>query len=55
MVLCTSSVAVEQWKREFCKWSTIDPDKISRFTSVHKEKFTEDIGILITSYSMMGH
>jgi DNA excision repair protein ERCC-3 len=38
LVLCTSSVSVEQWAREFRTWTSVKPDKIAKFTSHNKEK-----------------
>eukprot|EP00163_Fabomonas_tropica_P023178 TRINITY_DN4047_c0_g1_i2.p1 TRINITY_DN4047_c0_g1~~TRINITY_DN4047_c0_g1_i2.p1 ORF type:complete len:354 (-),score=113.33 TRINITY_DN4047_c0_g1_i2:32-1000(-) len=37
LVLCTSSVAVEQWAAQFRLWSTVPEDRISRFTAKTKE------------------
>lgn len=37
LVLCTSAVAVEQWREQFRHFSTIRDDHIARFTSEHKE------------------
>ena len=53
IVLCTSSMSVVQWRNEFLKWSNISPDKIAIFTSDHKEKFTGDTGIIVSTYSML--
>nr|CAB3243291.1 TFIIH basal transcription factor complex helicase XPB subunit-like [Phallusia mammillata] len=54
MVLCTSGVAVEQWRSQFKMWSTADDSMICRFTSDKKDR---PIGcsIAISTYSMMGH
>jgi len=37
LVLCTSSVSVEQWRAQFRQWTNIKEDQISRFTSDCKE------------------
>lgn len=52
LVLCNSSVSVEQWKQQFKTWSTADDNIICRFTHEAKDK---PIGskILITTYSMI--
>jgi DNA excision repair protein ERCC-3 len=52
LILCNSSVSVEQWKTQFKMWSTADDNTICRFTSDAKDK---PIGakILITTYSMI--
>ncbi|KAK2142669.1 hypothetical protein LSH36_924g00041 [Paralvinella palmiformis] len=38
LVLCTSGVAVEQWRSQFKMWSTADDSIICRFTSDAKDK-----------------
>ena len=49
-----SSVAVEQWRQQFIKWSTIDPKNISCFTSSHKPKGDAVLrGITIATYTMV--
>ncbi|OQS54883.1 RAD25 [Ecytonucleospora hepatopenaei] len=58
IVLCTSAVSVEQWKQAIMQFSTLNGDKISRFTSDKKEWFEtvnnkNDMGVLITTYSML--
>ncbi|KAJ3120606.1 transcription factor TFIIH complex ERCC-3 subunit [Nowakowskiella sp. JEL0407] len=53
LVLCTSSVSVEQWAREFKNWSTVKDNQIARFTSDVKETFSGDAGILISTYTML--
>ncbi|KAJ3413657.1 hypothetical protein HDV05_007725 [Chytridiales sp. JEL 0842] len=53
IVLCTSSVSVEQWAREFKSWSTIGDDQIAKFTSYSKPKLTEKTGVIISTYSMI--
>jgi DNA excision repair protein ERCC-3 len=55
LILCTSGVAVEQWKLQMELWSTIDPKYIVRFTSVHKDAMPEGACIVICTYSMMGY
>lgn len=54
MVLCTSGVAVEQWRSQFKMWSTADDSMICRFTSDAKDK-PHGCSIIISTYSMMGH
>lgn len=53
IILCTSSMSVVQWRQEFLKWSNINPNDIAVFTSDHKEKFTRNTGIIVTTYSMV--
>jgi DNA excision repair protein ERCC-3 len=38
LVLCTSGVAVEQWRNQFKMWSTVEDRAICRFTSDAKDK-----------------
>jgi DNA excision repair protein ERCC-3 len=54
LVLCNSSVSVEQWKQQFKMWSTADDSIICRFTSDAKDK-PMGSGVLITTYSMITH
>ncbi|KAG5744771.1 hypothetical protein H9Q70_012522 [Fusarium xylarioides] len=53
IVLCTSSVSAVQWRNEFLKWSNINPDDITTFTSDSKEKFSGSTGVIVTTYSMV--
>lgn len=53
LVLCNSSVSVEQWTREFKFWSDVDPNSISKFSSQAKECFTTPAGILVSTYTMV--
>ena len=57
VILCTSGVAVEQWKRQIELWSTIDPSLIVTFTSTSKDRIpdTSRACIVISTYSMMGY
>jgi DNA excision repair protein ERCC-3 len=57
VILCTSGVAVEQWRRQFLMWSTIDPASIITFTSLSKDKAPQPTKacIVISTYSMMGY
>nr|XP_054767701.1 general transcription and DNA repair factor IIH helicase subunit XPB-like [Lytechinus pictus] len=54
MVLCTSGVAVEQWRSQFRMWSTVDDAMICRFTSDAKDK-PMGCTICISTYSMVAH
>ncbi|KAF3132709.1 transcription factor TFIIH complex ERCC-3 subunit [Orbilia oligospora] len=46
-------MSVVQWRNEFLKWSTINPDQIAIFTAENKERFRGDAGIIVTTYSMV--
>eukprot|EP00039_Didymoeca_costata_P030669 m.30818 g.30818 ORF g.30818 m.30818 type:complete len:815 (+) comp8244_c0_seq1:331-2775(+) len=52
LVLCTSQLAVEQWKSEFARWANLDYGKITRFTADHKDHPSSN-GILISTYSIL--
>lgn len=54
LVLCNSSVSVEQWRVQFKLWSTADDSMICRFTSDAKDKPIGS-GVMITTYSMITH
>lgn len=54
LVLCTSGVAVEQWRSQFKMWSTIDDSMICRFTSDAKDK-PMGCSVCISTYSMIAH
>ncbi|XP_071942531.1 general transcription and DNA repair factor IIH helicase/translocase subunit XPB-like isoform X2 [Antedon mediterranea] len=54
IVLCTSGVAVEQWRSQFKMWSTVDDTMICRFTSDAKDK-PMGCTICISTYSMISH
>ena len=53
VILCTSSMSVVQWRNEFLKWSNIDPNDIAIFTSDHKQKFSGNTGVIVSTYSMV--
>ena len=55
IVLCTSYVAVEQWRSQYKRFSTIPDNLLVRFTSKIREPFppSGQACILLTTYSMM--
>jgi len=53
VVLASSNISALQWSNEFKKWSNINPDNISVFSSTNKAVFTGNTGIIITTYSMV--
>ena len=53
LVLCNSSLSVEQWAKEFRHWSTIKDTDLAKFSSESKEKFNRDAGVLISTYTMV--
>ncbi|XP_064386567.1 general transcription and DNA repair factor IIH helicase subunit XPB-like [Halichondria panicea] len=55
LVLCTSAVAVEQWRSQFKLWSTVDDRLICRFTSDAKDKPNQHTAIAISTYNMVSY
>lgn len=57
IVLCTSAVAVEQWKQQFKLWTTAEESQITRHTSGAKDrKWSANLtDILITTFSMVAY
>ncbi|KAF2841369.1 DNA repair helicase rad25 [Patellaria atrata CBS 101060] len=53
IVLCTSSMSVVQWRGEFLKWSNVNPNDVATFTADHKNMFTGNTGVIISTYSMV--
>lgn len=55
LVLCTSSLSVDQWTNEFRNWTTLQPGQVAKFTAQSKERFIGDAGILVSTYTMISH
>lgn len=54
LVLCISTVSVEQWKKQFLMWSTVSEDRIKCFTSLTKDHLsTKGADIVIATYNMI--
>jgi DNA excision repair protein ERCC-3 len=51
LILCTSAVSVEQWRHQLLLWSTIDEQRITRFTAEQRPNVLGDI--TITTYTMV--
>ncbi|KAF5395242.1 TFIIH basal transcription factor complex helicase XPB subunit [Paragonimus heterotremus] len=54
-VLCTSGVAVEQWRSQFRLWSTIEDGQIIRFTSDAKDRPSANACVCVSTYTMIAH
>eukprot|EP00051_Salpingoeca_urceolata_P029167 m.489121 g.489121 ORF g.489121 m.489121 type:complete len:797 (+) comp26400_c0_seq1:233-2623(+) len=54
IVLCTSKVAVEQWKAEFVRWCNMDDSIVTSFTADSQSQPVPN-GIVICTYSMLAH
>lgn len=55
LVLCTSSVSVNQWKQQFMQWSNVTDNQIAPFTADDKSFFTTETGIVVSTYSMVAN
>lgn len=55
LVLCTSAVAVEQWRQQFRAFTSINSDYLVCFTSDNKERITEKTSILVSTYTMIAY
>ncbi len=64
VILCTSSVSVEQWRHQLKLWTSIDDAHIARFTANNKDKLikqhlgqmhqaSNNTAVLITTYTMV--
>ncbi|KAL1529660.1 hypothetical protein AB1Y20_000601 [Prymnesium parvum] len=53
LVLCNSSVSVEQWYAQFRMWTSIDEQHITKFTANNKEMPHPDACVLISTYNMI--
>ena len=54
LIVCNSTVSVEQWRRQFLKWSDINSAKIKSFIAGHFTNFENNISdIIVTTYSMI--
>jgi DNA excision repair protein ERCC-3 len=52
LIVCSSAVAVTQWKQQFLQWTTLPESDISAFTSGSREGSR---AVTITTYHMIGH
>ena len=55
LVLCTSAVAVEQWRLQFRYFTNVRDDQVARFTSDHKERLLNRSGIVVSTYTMVAY
>jgi len=56
MVLTTTAVAVDQWKRQFEMFVAMDPNDVITLTADNKQPLPEDRPcILVSTYSMFAH
>lgn len=52
IVVCTSGVAVEQWRSEFLRWCDIERERVCCFTSDHRGVPASN-SVVICTYSML--
>jgi len=55
LILCTTSVSVEQWKQQIKHFTNIKDGAIARLTSETKEKFQGSAGVVISTYTMVSY
>lgn len=55
LILCTSAVSVEQWRQQTLFFTNMSGDNVVRFTSDHKEWFSDTSGVLVTTYTMLAY
>ena len=56
MVLTTTAVAVDQWKRQFETFCAMDPNDVITLTADNKQPLPEDRPcVLVSTYSMFSH
>jgi DNA excision repair protein ERCC-3 len=54
LIICNSTVSVEQWKKQFIKWSNIPSIKIKNFVAGQFLNYnSQNSDIIITTYSMI--
>ena len=55
LVLCNSSVSVEQWYNQFIMWTDIPRERITKFTAGSKEVPHKEACVLVATYNMLTH
>lgn len=55
LVLCNSSVSVEQWYNQFLMWTDIPQERITKFTATSKEMPHREACVLVATYNMLTH
>ena len=54
LVLCTSSVSVDQWRYQFKLWTQLPDAAVVRFTSQLKEALPDGVGgVVVSTYNMI--
>lgn len=55
MVLTSSSVAVDQWRRSFLEFTTVDPKRVVVLTADTKSDLPEGACVVCSTYTMMSY
>lgn len=55
MVLTSSSVAVDQWRRSFLQFTTVDPACVVALTADSKSDLPEGAAVVCSTYTMMAY
>ena len=55
LVLCNSSVSVEQWYNQFLMWTHLPKERVTRFTQGHKDPPHKEACVLVATYNMITH
>ncbi|EIJ89673.1 DNA excision repair protein ERCC-3 [Nematocida parisii] len=55
LILCTTSVSVEQWKQQIKHFTNVKDEAIAILTSDTKEKFSGQAGIVVSTYTMVSY
>eukprot|EP01126_Amoeba_proteus_P042285 TRINITY_DN4592_c0_g1_i4.p1 TRINITY_DN4592_c0_g1~~TRINITY_DN4592_c0_g1_i4.p1 ORF type:complete len:976 (+),score=215.75 TRINITY_DN4592_c0_g1_i4:1181-4108(+) len=52
IIFCFSNLALNQWKEQIEKWTVLNRNEISRFSSQHQNEWNPNANIIITTYPM---
>ncbi|KAH9386147.1 DNA excision repair protein ERCC-3 [Nematocida major] len=55
LILCTTSVSVEQWRQQVKHFTNVKDEAIAILTSETKEKFSGQAGIVVSTYTMVSY
>ncbi len=55
LIVCSTAVAVQQWKNQIRLWTHLPVEHITMLAQGSKEMPTKDAKVIITTYSMLAH
>lgn len=55
LIVCSTSVAVQQWKNQVRLWTHLPPEHITTLTQGSKEMPNKEAKVIITTYPMLAH